>query len=277
MKSEGAYRTLLKFIALTILVALLGGCNMPAMYAKQAPADNSQLVRDVQVMLSEKGFNPGPADGVVGKRTLSALEEFQRDRGLSPTNGVTPDAWGQLKADLPSYAPAFSLKVAQPDSASVSSSSAAGTATAENGANLNSSGIGRANNSSTGQGSYMPILISSVPAPTNSPPNNVIEDEVRKKLQSSIPERWIQYGKPGQDAKFHHMEIVKWGAYNKEAGYFPVKIRVAGNTTVYDLMFKPLQKSFDEVAEFRFKKDDYGDWQSAFLRPGVFGGGQWVE
>ena len=33
----------------------------------------------------KQGYNPGPVDGVWGKKTESALKKFQQDNGLSVT------------------------------------------------------------------------------------------------------------------------------------------------------------------------------------------------
>ncbi len=47
----------------------------------------SPLVRDVQSSLAKAGYTPGPADGVIGPRTNSAISAYQRDNGL-PVDGV---------------------------------------------------------------------------------------------------------------------------------------------------------------------------------------------
>lgn len=39
---------------------------------------------NVQRRLSELGFDPGPVDGIIGKKTKSALKAFQRVHGLKP-------------------------------------------------------------------------------------------------------------------------------------------------------------------------------------------------
>ncbi len=49
--------------------------------AKTEAAD----VKSMQVALKDKGFDPGPADGVMGPRTRAALMEYQRKEGLTPT------------------------------------------------------------------------------------------------------------------------------------------------------------------------------------------------
>ena len=42
-------------------------------------------VKSMQMALKDKGFDPGPADGVMGPRTRAALMDYQRKEGLTPT------------------------------------------------------------------------------------------------------------------------------------------------------------------------------------------------
>ena len=42
----------------------------------------SFTIRQVQQALKDKGYDPGPVDGVMGVRTKSALTQYQKDRGL---------------------------------------------------------------------------------------------------------------------------------------------------------------------------------------------------
>ena len=44
-----------------------------------------ERVRQVQERLTAAGFDPGPADGIVGPRMHAALRAFQQARGLEPT------------------------------------------------------------------------------------------------------------------------------------------------------------------------------------------------
>lgn len=43
----------------------------------------SAQVRNIQTALSDAGFNPGPVDGVIGPKTMAALERFQQQKGLA--------------------------------------------------------------------------------------------------------------------------------------------------------------------------------------------------
>jgi peptidoglycan hydrolase-like protein with peptidoglycan-binding domain len=50
--------------------------------AKLSGKDKADQVRMAQQALQEKGYNPGPIDGVMGSKTRAALKEFQRKEGL---------------------------------------------------------------------------------------------------------------------------------------------------------------------------------------------------
>ena len=67
-------------------------------------ASSSTIVRasgvsisDVQRALVRAGFDPGPVDGKVGKKTKSAIKEFQRRNGLSADGVVGERTWSALK------------------------------------------------------------------------------------------------------------------------------------------------------------------------------------
>ena len=42
-------------------------------------------IRNLQQSLSDRGYDPGPIDGVVGGKTATAVKAFQRDKEL-PTD-----------------------------------------------------------------------------------------------------------------------------------------------------------------------------------------------
>jgi PBP1b-binding outer membrane lipoprotein LpoB len=46
---------------------------------KPTPAE----VRKIQQALLDAGFNPGPVDGLIGQKTMAALESFQKQKGLA--------------------------------------------------------------------------------------------------------------------------------------------------------------------------------------------------
>ena len=49
------------------------------------------MTRTVQEALVEKGFDPGPVDGILGPKTKAALMKFQESAGLT-ANGEVDDA-----------------------------------------------------------------------------------------------------------------------------------------------------------------------------------------
>jgi hypothetical protein len=58
-------------------------------------------VRRVQGLLRERGYDPGPIDGLMGQRTRQALRQFQRDHNLPETGRIdvaTENALGLVPA-----------------------------------------------------------------------------------------------------------------------------------------------------------------------------------
>jgi len=47
-----------------------------------------EAVRVVQERLAERGFDPGPVDGIWGRKTTAALRQFQRSQGYLKPDGV---------------------------------------------------------------------------------------------------------------------------------------------------------------------------------------------
>ena len=50
----------------------------------------------VQEKLKDKGFDPGPADGVWGPRTASALGDFQRKENMTVTRRLDRETLTKL-------------------------------------------------------------------------------------------------------------------------------------------------------------------------------------
>ncbi|MGD8679109.1 MAG: peptidoglycan-binding protein [Lysobacterales bacterium] len=67
--------------------------------SKPAPSAGNDLVRMVQRYLSQLGYDPGPADGKPGMRTMIAISEFQAEKGMKVTGEVTPQLAGILAAE----------------------------------------------------------------------------------------------------------------------------------------------------------------------------------
>jgi Putative peptidoglycan binding domain len=53
-------------------------------------------IRRLQTRLQENGFDPGPIDGVAGKRTLAALNAYRQSISLSPALTVSRESIGTL-------------------------------------------------------------------------------------------------------------------------------------------------------------------------------------
>jgi hypothetical protein len=56
-------------------------------------------VEFLQGRLSRLGFDPGPADGTMGPRTVAALESYQAKRGLEPTGRLSEPLLESLRAE----------------------------------------------------------------------------------------------------------------------------------------------------------------------------------
>lgn len=54
-------------------------------------------IRDVQTALKGKGFDPGPIDGIAGKRTLAALNAYRQSVHLSPVLAVSRESISVLQ------------------------------------------------------------------------------------------------------------------------------------------------------------------------------------
>jgi peptidoglycan hydrolase-like protein with peptidoglycan-binding domain len=59
-------------------------------------AQGSTTVREAQQALKDKGFDPGPADGVNGPKTRSAVMDFQKQQNLDPDGKLGPKTLGVL-------------------------------------------------------------------------------------------------------------------------------------------------------------------------------------
>lgn len=57
-----------------------------------------QYSRDIQIILTALGYDPGPIDGKSGNRTDAAIKSYQKDAGLAITGRVSTDLWVKLQA-----------------------------------------------------------------------------------------------------------------------------------------------------------------------------------
>jgi hypothetical protein len=73
-----------------------------------APPDDASLPVDravrtittAQIALTQLGFEPGPVDGLLGRRTRRAILRFQRAQQLRATGALDPETWSAIVAQL---------------------------------------------------------------------------------------------------------------------------------------------------------------------------------
>lgn len=66
-------------------------------------------VRELQTLLRNEGFNPGPIDGIFGSQTHAAVLAFQRSKGLVPDGIVGVLTWTALGVNCISPPPTCPL------------------------------------------------------------------------------------------------------------------------------------------------------------------------
>ncbi|WP_147361544.1 L,D-transpeptidase family protein [Dichotomicrobium thermohalophilum] len=58
-----------------------------------------ERIRDVQMLLRELGYDPGPIDGFMGRLTGAAIQEYQEDKGLKATGAFSEELRDKLFLD----------------------------------------------------------------------------------------------------------------------------------------------------------------------------------
>lgn len=77
--------------------------EQPAALIADRPAEAgapSLGVRSVQEGLARLGYEPGPADGTLGRKTRDAIRLYERDRNLTETGNITPELMRELESVL---------------------------------------------------------------------------------------------------------------------------------------------------------------------------------
>jgi peptidoglycan hydrolase-like protein with peptidoglycan-binding domain len=116
--TKGDFRTVWCRAAILASVAmplLLGGCvatrpdntggSDSARVAAVSEAPTRAQIAQVQRLLTEQGYDPGPVDGLVGRRTMTAIDQYQRDKRLPRTGMPTRELLAHLQGQ-PRAAPA---------------------------------------------------------------------------------------------------------------------------------------------------------------------------
>lgn len=75
----------------------IGGTNYSTRSSSSVVRASGVSVSDVQRALIRAGLDPGPVDGKAGKRTKSAIKEFQRRNGLKADGIVGERTWSLLR------------------------------------------------------------------------------------------------------------------------------------------------------------------------------------
>lgn len=57
--------------------------NSSSSQGASSNADTSNTIKLVQQALNDKGYDAGVADGIMGQKTKNAVEQFQKDNGLT--------------------------------------------------------------------------------------------------------------------------------------------------------------------------------------------------
>jgi len=68
----------------------------PVMVAQSETDVDRDLARDIQQMLAERGFDPGPADGIPGRKTRQAIADYQDSVGLPADGQPSKSLYEQL-------------------------------------------------------------------------------------------------------------------------------------------------------------------------------------
>jgi peptidoglycan hydrolase-like protein with peptidoglycan-binding domain len=74
--------------------------DQQAARSRQAAFKQQKRVREIQQLLTDLGYEPGPVDGLFGGKTRAAIQTFQREKGLEPDGRATDSVLNALKKAL---------------------------------------------------------------------------------------------------------------------------------------------------------------------------------
>jgi peptidoglycan hydrolase-like protein with peptidoglycan-binding domain len=67
---------------------------------EESTSPNADTVREVQRLLTELGYQPGPIDGTYGPMTASAIREFQRDNRMQVDGRIDDGLVPRLRLEI---------------------------------------------------------------------------------------------------------------------------------------------------------------------------------
>jgi len=67
--------------------------------ARGKALNETKTVIAAQKRLKKLGYNPGPADGIIGNKTRTAIAQYQQSNGLTITKSLDKDTLGSLGID----------------------------------------------------------------------------------------------------------------------------------------------------------------------------------
>lgn len=102
------------FLSLTVFLLV----PAPGEVGAATPTSFKQLVTDIQRLLTELGYSPGPVDGAMGERTRQAIRRYQSNTGL-PVDGHPTEALRQHLLVTTGAAPAGNRPASQGPSRNV--------------------------------------------------------------------------------------------------------------------------------------------------------------
>jgi len=102
-------RFLLSLFSLLVLSCLTGcdfvyrllhkeGAEEKKIVGEIIPLEKNPTIEEVQTLLDIYGYEAGPLDGVLGRRTRDAIEKFQKDNSINPSRFVDDVTWQKLRS-----------------------------------------------------------------------------------------------------------------------------------------------------------------------------------
>ena len=80
-------------------VGMSAGVGPDRIILAQAPPVIFERTKDIQRGLKRRGYDPGPVDGLLGRRTAQAIRKFQADNGLYVNGMPTRTVYEMLASE----------------------------------------------------------------------------------------------------------------------------------------------------------------------------------